>query len=136
VRSEGGGQLAVWGVIGGVEGAAHAAVVSGIFDAAGPVAPHASAGYRSQCLQRPRPRVQKGAGGVMVGAKAQQFVPHDVPIFVAAVLAPSEEAARAAIEAAYDKPGGALEWSFSNERADDWEPFCERFPRADWMQWP
>lgn len=61
----------------------------------------------------------------------------DVPIFVAAVSAEDEAAARKVIEASYDDgAAGVLEWSFSNERADDWEPFCERFTRGDWMKWP
>jgi hypothetical protein len=61
----------------------------------------------------------------------------DTTIFVAAVVAPSEDDARRVIEASYDDgAAGVFEWSFSNPRSDDWEPFCDRFPRADWMQWP
>lgn len=29
-----------------------------------------------------------------------------------------------------------IEWRFVEERPDDWEPFCDRFQRADWMEWP
>lgn len=29
-----------------------------------------------------------------------------------------------------------IEWRFANERAADWAPFCDRFPRAEWMLWP
>jgi hypothetical protein len=56
-------------------------------------------------------------------------------IFVAAVVAENEAAAKRVIEMSQDAPG-PLEWSFVNERADDWSPFCDRFPSADWMQWP
>jgi hypothetical protein len=59
------------------------------------------------------------------------------PIFVAAVCADNEDAAKEAIEASHDDgAAGIYEWSFANERADDWEPFCDRFPRAKWMKWP
>ncbi len=60
----------------------------------------------------------------------------DIPIFVAAVRAADEGSARRVIEDSYDRPRGVIEWSFSNERPDDWEPFCDRFPRGDWMKWP
>lgn len=61
----------------------------------------------------------------------------DVPIFVAAVRAKDERAAKKVIEDSYDDHGRSIsEWSFCNERPDDWEPFCDRFPRVDWMQWP
>lgn len=59
------------------------------------------------------------------------------PIFVAAVVADSVEAAQKVIESSYDDgPAGVHEWSFVNGRPDDWEPFCDRFPRAKWMKWP
>lgn len=60
----------------------------------------------------------------------------DTPSICAAVRAPNEAAAKALIIAAYDEPPGELEWRFCNERPDDWSPFNERFPKADWMQWP
>ncbi len=61
----------------------------------------------------------------------------DTPIFVAAVRAENQEAAYKIIEGNYDRqPASISEWSFCHERADDWEPFCDRFPRADWMKWP
>lgn len=54
----------------------------------------------------------------------------------AAVIAASEDAAREIIFDCYDKRPFDIEWRFCDERAADWSPFSERFPRADWMQWP
>lgn len=56
--------------------------------------------------------------------------------FCAAVHAPGEDAARAAIIDAHDAERPAVEFRFVEERGDGWEPFSERFPRAEWMQWP
>jgi len=53
----------------------------------------------------------------------------------AAVIADSEEHAKALIVAAHDKPV-ELEWRFATARDRSWSPFSERFPKADWMQWP
>ena len=53
----------------------------------------------------------------------------------AAVSAVSEVAARRAIVAAYDTPR-ELEFRFVSNRPDDWEPYTDRFPHADWMTWP
>jgi len=63
----------------------------------------------------------------------------DIPIICAAVVAEDEEDAKAVMISAYDDPEAARrinEWSFVNPRDDAWEPFCDRFPRADWMKWP
>lgn len=57
------------------------------------------------------------------------------PIFVAAVMAANEEDAMRVINHAHDDKANQ-KWSFVNEREAGWEPFCDRFPRADWMQWP
>lgn len=58
-------------------------------------------------------------------------------IFCAAVLADSEDEAKAAVIGAHDDEGaGFYEWRFINECDAGWSPFCDRFPRADWMQWP
>ncbi len=58
-------------------------------------------------------------------------------IFCAAILADSAAEARMAIVRAHDDYGaGFSEWRFVKPRADDWQPFCDRFPRVDWMQWP
>ncbi|KKN79975.1 hypothetical protein LCGC14_0334830 [marine sediment metagenome] len=55
----------------------------------------------------------------------------------AAVLANSKEEARAVITDAHDDgEAGIVEWRFAEPRPVDWSPFCDRFPRADWMQWP
>lgn len=53
----------------------------------------------------------------------------------AAIIAPNEEAAKQIILNAYDEPPKSVEWRFCNERPDDWSPFNDRFPRADWMKW-
>lgn len=57
-----------------------------------------------------------------------------VSSFCAAVLANSEDAARAVI--ANTTGTKIAEWRFVEPRPVDWSPFCDRFPRADWMQWP
>lgn len=54
----------------------------------------------------------------------------------AAVIAPTEEAARDVIVSAHDDPSVVLEWRFVDERPDAWSPFGDRFPRAAWMRWP
>ena len=54
---------------------------------------------------------------------------------VAAVIAPTEDAARQVIAAAHDEPT-VLQWRFVDQREPDWSPFCDRFERADWMTWP
>ena len=53
----------------------------------------------------------------------------------AAVGAENELEAQRAIVAAYDTPRD-LEFRFVSDRADDWEPFTDRFERGDWMKWP
>ena len=60
----------------------------------------------------------------------------DASIVCAAIQARDERAARDVIEQAMDNPEQQIEWRFCNERAAGWSPFCERFPRADWMMWP
>jgi hypothetical protein len=52
----------------------------------------------------------------------------------AAVKAMNEYDAKDVIVAAHDDLV-SLEWRFVNERPDEWSPFCDRFPRADWMVW-
>ena len=58
------------------------------------------------------------------------------PIFCAAVMAPDADAARQVIIDAHDEPPAKLEWRFADEKGADWAPFCDRFPRAEWMAWP
>ncbi len=55
---------------------------------------------------------------------------------VALVLADSENSAKRVIEAAHDDAATIVEWRFASEKPDGWEPFCDRFQRADWMRWP
>lgn len=68
------------------------------------------------------------------------YVPirHNPPkaIFCAAVIAISEEDAKAVVYASHDEPPAEIEFRFVEERADDWVPYCGRFPKADWMWWP
>lgn len=56
------------------------------------------------------------------------------PIFCAAVIAPSEDEAKAQIVRAHDDDR-EIEWRFCDEKAWDWEPFSDRFPWAYWMRW-
>lgn len=53
----------------------------------------------------------------------------------AAVRAANEDAAKAVILASYDDPPDTLKWRFVEEQRQEWSPFCDRFTRADWMQW-
>ena len=57
----------------------------------------------------------------------------DVAVICAAVEAVSEEAAKRTIESASN--GGLIEWRFCTEKSDDWDPFCDRFPRTCGMNW-
>lgn len=56
-------------------------------------------------------------------------------IICAAVAAPTAEDAKAYILASHDDPPDDLAWRFVEPRPADWQPFCDRFPRADWMRW-
>jgi hypothetical protein len=60
----------------------------------------------------------------------------DEPTVCAAVRAESEEAAKEIIIAAHDRRPENMEWRFCEQQPDDWVPFSDRFPKADWMQWP
>ena len=60
----------------------------------------------------------------------------DAQSIVAAVMALDEDDAKARIVAAHDHTDVTLEWRFVNPRDPGWEPFCNRFPRAEWMRWP
>lgn len=70
------------------------------------------------------------------------FTGDDRNVLVAAVRGAGVEQAKAQIVAAYEpflegkSVADVIEWSFVSERPDDWQPFTERFPRADWMEWP
>lgn len=54
----------------------------------------------------------------------------------AAIAAHSEGDAQQTVKESYDDCPPPIEWRFVEERPADWSPFGERFPRADWMQWP
>jgi hypothetical protein len=66
--------------------------------------------------------------------KYGEFLDH--PTVVAAVLAENEEAAKEVILAAHDRRPATIEWRFCSACPAGWSPFSDRFPRADWMQWP
>lgn len=61
---------------------------------------------------------------------------YDQPIIVAAVAAESEVAAMEVLRLAFDAERPAsLTQRFCEPKG--WaEPYSERFPKADWMQWP
>lgn len=61
--------------------------------------------------------------------------PQDMPTFVAAVIADSMSEAMQVIIDAHDGKG-PRNWRFCQEYTEPWTPFSERFPRADWMEWP
>jgi hypothetical protein len=58
-------------------------------------------------------------------------------IICAAVCAADENEAREQILRTYDKRPTTRHfvWRFASERPRDWQPFCDRFPKADWMKW-
>ncbi len=53
----------------------------------------------------------------------------------AAIKASNELRAMDIIFDAYDSKDIKLEFRFVNEQVENWSPFCERFPKADWMKW-
>jgi hypothetical protein len=55
----------------------------------------------------------------------------------AAVLAADEEAAREIVVGAYETwPKNGIEFRFVTLQEPGWSPFGDRFPGAEWMQWP
>ena len=60
---------------------------------------------------------------------------NEIDIICAAVLAESEEQAKATIQRSHYNPELEIEWRFCTEKSADWSPFSERFPRASWMVW-
>ena len=56
----------------------------------------------------------------------------------AAVVADDEESAVGMIYAAYDDEPEEIAIRFVEEKPNDWSPFNDRFPLADWMKpyWP
>jgi len=59
----------------------------------------------------------------------------DTPIVCCAVWAQDEEKAKQIIKDAHFVGDPDIEFRFCEEKAPDWSPFCDRFPRADWMIW-
>lgn len=60
----------------------------------------------------------------------------DAATICAAVIATDETEAESLIRASYDTQPDGIDWRFCEEQTRDWSPFCDRFPRRDWMQWP
>lgn len=58
------------------------------------------------------------------------------PTIVAAVAASDEAGAKELIMRSFDKRPVVVVWRFCEERPPEKLPFSDRFPRADWMQWP
>ncbi len=61
----------------------------------------------------------------------------DRPTICAAVWARSQQAAKDIIKNSHfeQSDGLNIEYRFCEERPLDWSPFCDRFPRGDWMIW-
>lgn len=55
--------------------------------------------------------------------------------YCAAVMAPDVDTAKRLIFGALVLKV-ALKWRFYAEKPEGWDPFCDRFARAAWMQWP
>ena len=62
----------------------------------------------------------------------------ELTIICAAVMAEDEVAAIQVLKAAFDEgtPLDGIRERFSSQKDWDGFPFADRFPRADWMQWP
>lgn len=56
-------------------------------------------------------------------------------IICAAIKAESVKKAKGVILFSYDAFPEKIEWRFCEERPPYWNPFSERFPKADWMIW-
>ena len=61
---------------------------------------------------------------------------NEQPCVCMAVVAADEDAARKVALDSFDEPPTIVEWRFCSDRAADWDPFCDRFERAQWMRWP
>ncbi len=60
----------------------------------------------------------------------------DEPCVCLAIIEASAEDAVNSVLKFFDEPPEIAEWRFVTECEDDWEPFRDRFPSADWMVWP
>jgi len=56
-------------------------------------------------------------------------------IVCAAVMAYSEDAAKAILRGTHDD-GYEPNFDFVSRRNKNWSPFSDRFKRAEWMKWP
>jgi len=56
-------------------------------------------------------------------------------ILCCAVWATSEKKAKGIINNCHFAPNTNLSFRFCEEKPIGWTPFCERFPRANWMIW-
>lgn len=55
----------------------------------------------------------------------------------AAIVADDVDGAREAVYRVHDeRPVEDIEFRFVDQQSAGWQPFSERFPRADWMCWP
>lgn len=80
--------------------------------------------------------IDNGTGGFMVPASAvHRQVLAGGQIVCAAVIADTEAQAKQLVLDAHDSKV-SLEWRFVSRQGKYWSPFQERFPRAEWMQWP
>lgn len=59
----------------------------------------------------------------------------DALTICAAIQAADEDAVREVVYASFDERPASLEFRFCHEAEPEWIPFCDRFPRADWMVW-
>ena len=62
--------------------------------------------------------------------------PEDAVMICAAITAENFIEAEKLIKASYDTPPDEIEWRIVVQHDKHWSPFCDRFPRRDWMQWP
>jgi len=55
-----------------------------------------------------------------------------------AVIADNEDEVKKYVLSCFDEGHvpEKLEYRFIEERPKDWDPFYDRFPKGDWMQWP
>jgi hypothetical protein len=62
---------------------------------------------------------------------------YSIRIICAAVMADSAHNAQQVIWDAHDDPADGFDgWRMTDPCEPGWEPFADRFPRAEWMRWP
>ena len=57
----------------------------------------------------------------------------DVDIICSAIKAENEHLAAMKIYESFDQRPDHINFRFIEERPDDWSPYCDRFPKANWM---